>query len=122
MTGAATRLPRVAVLGVGNVGGVLAASLISARKAEVHLMSREVGLKVLKDTGLSVKTQENSEPISFTQQAGDFNVMSNGEAERASAGGRAQGHGGGDTAPLAGGARRTCSRSAPTSTPSSAVA
>jgi hypothetical protein len=86
MTGAATRLPRVAVLGVGSVGGVLAASLISARKAEVHLISRGVGLKALKDTGLSVKTQENSEPISFTQQAGDFNVMSNGEAERASAG------------------------------------
>ena len=77
-----SRLPRVAIIGVGSVGGILASSLISAGRSEVVLISRGRGLKALREKGLVVKIQEHDEPLRFVQGE-DFTLLSTAEAEYA---------------------------------------
>ena len=55
---ASKALPRVAVLGVGSVGGIIAAALESAQRSTVTLVARGECLNQLRSKGLSVKTFE----------------------------------------------------------------
>lgn len=78
---AKTRLPRVAVLGVGGVGGILASSLVSARRSDVTLVARGRGFDALTEKGLRVKIKERLEPLCFNVNEGDFKLISTAEAE-----------------------------------------
>ena len=53
-----TRAPRVAVLGIGSVGGIIAAALESAQRSVVTLVARGKCLDTLRTKGLAVKTFE----------------------------------------------------------------
>jgi 2-dehydropantoate 2-reductase len=54
----AAPLPRVAILGIGSVGGIIAAALESAQRSVVTLVARGKCLDVLRTKGLNVKTFE----------------------------------------------------------------
>lgn len=53
-------LPRVAIVGLGGVGGIVAASLVSVRAARVTLVARGPTVMALKRSGLKVQTHEGS--------------------------------------------------------------
>ena len=59
-TSAATRLPAVAVLGMGGVGGVLAASLSTAGRCRLSVVARGAGHAWLCDEGLTVQLNEGA--------------------------------------------------------------
>eukprot|EP01052_Picozoa_sp_SAG31_P028008 SAG31_NODE_2668_length_5272_cov_14.858883_2_plen_115_part_00 len=55
---AAAQMPRVAVVGVGGVGGVISASLATAMSCHLTTVARGTGLHQLREDGLTVRLHE----------------------------------------------------------------
>ena len=69
--------PRVAVIGIGGVGGIIAASLRSAKRSEVILVARGHCLEALLQRGLLVNTVEKK---TFRYEFEKSQVLSSEEA------------------------------------------
>ena len=59
------RLPRVAVVGIGGVGGIIAASLLSAAKAALTLVCRPGKVETLRSNGITVHMMNENESFHF---------------------------------------------------------